>query len=341
MKIEIKDLENSQKQIDIVLTPSDMERFVSRVVDRLSKDIKIKGFRQGHIPRNVVENHLGREVIFQEAAEEAIQDNYVYVIEKNNIEPIGRPDIKILKIAYGNDFEFRIVVPLLPKIDLPDYKAIAKNILTKHKVKMEVEDKEVDSALEWLRNSRVKDKDKKPELDDKFAQEIGEFKTLEGLKQSLREGMMEEKKYQERQKLRLLILEAVGNKIKVKLPDSLIEQELDKMQDELSQQIASMDMTLDKYLENAKQNLKEVRDGWRDKANQRTVNSLLLRLIADKEGFVPDEKEVEDEANRYLIQFGSSKEAEKQIDPDALRVHIRGIIRNEKVFELLEAVNVK
>ena len=61
-----------------------------------------------------------------------------------------------------------------------------------------------------------------------------------------------------------------------------------------------------------------------------------MRAIADAENIEADPDEVEKEANKYLMQFGSVEEAKKNIDPNRLKSYISGIIKNEKVFELLE-----
>jgi len=345
MKTDIKDIGKSQKEILISLSPKEMEPFLDKAANRLAKDMKIKGFREGHIPRNIVEGSVGKDRVWQEASGEIIEEKYIDILETQKISPIGRPQVSVLKLVPGNNFEFKIVIPVMPEVVLPDYREIAKKYLSKHQEKVSITDKEVEDALKWLQKTRGEsdtDKDKKTkpqELDDKFAQSLGDFKTLEDLKKSVKEGLLQEKEQKQKQRARLEILDEIEKKIDLEIPEILIQEELDKMQRELEQQAESLGMSLEKYLENAKQTLQTVRAGWESTAKNRIANTLILRLIADKENIEPDEGEIEERVNKYLSQFSNTEEAQKDIDPEYLRLYIRGIIKNEKVFAFLEDEN--
>lgn len=340
MEITVKDLEKSQKEIKIIITSEEMKPFLNKARKRLSKNLNIDGFREGKIPSNVIDSKLGKDKIWQEAATEAIEDIYFKAIKEKNIKPIGRPKVDILKLVADNDFEFKARIPVMPNIELPDYKSISREVLKKEKKEVKVEDKEIGDALKWLQKSRApKEENNKeaelPEIDDEFAKNIGKFKNLEELKNNLREGMRQEKEEKEKQALRLKILEEINKKINISVSEILIEQELNKMQEEFSSQISSMNMTIEKYLKNVKKSLEEVREGWRKQAEERIVTSIILNLIAEKEGIEISEKEVEDEANKYLLHFKNKAKAEEHISSEQLRAYISGIIRNEKVFEFL------
>lgn len=341
MKIVVKDIEKSQKEIIVTLTPKEMEPFLEEASIYLSKSLRVKGFRDGKIPRSIVENKLGKDKIWQEAANSAIEKNYFKVLKKKEIKAMGRPHIDILKLTPENDFEFKAKVPVTPFIDLPDYKIISTKILKNEIREIKVSDKEIQDALKWLQGSRmsVGEKEKKsepPKIDDAFAQSIGNFKNLQELKKSMREGIRKEKKEKEKQRIRLKILEEINKKVNVQISDLLIEQELDKMQEELSSQTSSMGISLEQYLKNIKKSLEEIRKGWHNKAKERIISSIILNQIAEKEHILAPQGEVENEINKYLQHFQTSGEAKKNIDPESLRMYISGIIRNEKVFNFLE-----
>ena len=71
---------------------------------------------------------------------------------EHKIDSLGIPDIKILKIAKGNDFEYKAEIAVLPKVLLPDYKKIVSGV---KKQKTEISDKEISDALMFLRKSRA------------------------------------------------------------------------------------------------------------------------------------------------------------------------------------------
>lgn len=346
MEVKTKSIDKNQIEVTITLTGEDMAKYLESSAQRLGENLKVKGFREGKVPRAVVEKELGKDAVWEEALPEAVENSYWGAVDENDIDAIGRPSINITKSVPGNVLEFKASIPVMPELNLPDYKNIAGKVYEKEGKEVSVEDKEIDEALNWLQKSRAsmnnteeEGKDEKKELekiDDEFARKLGNFENLDALKENIREGLKAEKEEQEKQRLRLRVLEEIGKKTELPVAESLIEEELNKMEEELSQQVAQMGMSMEEYLKQANKDLKEVREGWRDKAKERVSVGIILRAIAEKEGIAPSEEEVKEEANKHLMRFHSPEEAKKHIDPERLRAYIHGIMRNEKVFELLE-----
>ena len=175
-----------------------------------------------------------------------------------------------------------------------------------------------------------------PELTDDYVKQLGAFENLDALKKNISEGLLQEKKEKEQQRVRVIIIEAIAEKIKVELPDILVEREIEKMTDELKQSIEQMGMKWDDYLLHLKKTGDELKAEWRTEAEKRVRIGLTLRDIATREKINPTEEEIKQKSDEFLKQYGSPKDAEKQIDPDRLREYARGIVKNEKVFEFLE-----
>jgi trigger factor len=53
-----------------------------------------------------------------------IEATFPAVIAENNLEPLGYPEVQVLKLAQGNPFEYRATVAVYPRVELPDYKEI-------------------------------------------------------------------------------------------------------------------------------------------------------------------------------------------------------------------------
>lgn len=341
MKTTTKELDRSQVEVTVSLTAKDMEQFLDSSSQRLAQNLKVKGFREGKVPRSIVEKELGTDAIWEEALPEAVERNYWKALKENDIDPIGSPRVSVTKSIPGNDLEFKAVVPVMPEFDLPDYKSIADKIYSKERKEVKVEEDELEDALKWLQRSRSvasegEKEEELPELNDEFAQNLGDFKDLEALKKNIKEGLEHEKKEQEKQRLRLRVLEEVRKQSDMPIAEPLVEEELNKMEAEFQEQIQGMGMTIEEYLKQVKKDLKEVREGWKEKAEERVASSIILKLIADKENVTVPEDIVQEEANKYLLQFKDAEEAANTIDPERLRSYISGIMRNEKVFELLE-----
>jgi len=175
-----------------------------------------------------------------------------------------------------------------------------------------------------------------PDLTDEFVKSLGKFENVEALHANIREGMKKEKEDKEAQRIRATIIADIAKKAEIEVPEVLVQTELEKMFDELKANIESMGMKWDDYLSHIKKNPEELAKEWRGDAETRVRSALCLRAIADTEQIEVAEAEIETRANQYLQQFASREEAQNKIDPGALRDYTIGILRNEKVFELLE-----
>ena len=161
MKTEVKNLGKSQMEITFELTSEEFQEHVEHAVLHLKQHVKVDGFRQGHVPENIVKEKIGKENLLMEAGDHAVKHVYSDYVLENKLEPIGQPEIQILKIAEpaspsqggGNPLLFKVKITILPDAVLPDYKAIASKVKNKEIL---VSEEEVKDALNYLRKSRAK-----------------------------------------------------------------------------------------------------------------------------------------------------------------------------------------
>lgn len=174
------------------------------------------------------------------------------------------------------------------------------------------------------------------DLTDDFAKSMGNFENVAALHASIKEGMQKEKEDKENQRVRATVIAEIAKNADIEVPEVLVNAELEKMFDELKSNIESMGMKWEDYIGHIKKTPEELAKEWREDALARVRSALCLRAIADKESIEVKEDEIQERANQYLRQFSSTEDAERKIDPDALRDYTIGILRNEKVFQLLE-----
>ena len=152
MKTEIKKLEKSNIEITAELDWEELEPYYQKALKQLSGRVKMEGFRPGKAPQGMVKDKIGDSHILEEAAEMALQDKYHEIVHQENIEPVSKPEVAILKLAKNNSFEFRIKVAVLPDVKLPDYKKIVSTI---KRTIVQVGDSEVEETLKWIVRSRA------------------------------------------------------------------------------------------------------------------------------------------------------------------------------------------
>lgn len=153
MKIEKKDLEKSQIELTIELSLDEFKPYIENGAKKISKEMKIEGFRPGKAPYDIVKQKVGEMSILEEAARLAINKTIDKVMsEKVDGQPVGQMKVDIIKLAPGNPLEYKVVLAMLPKITLGEYKNA--NI---EKEKVEITEDETNKMLENMREMRAKE----------------------------------------------------------------------------------------------------------------------------------------------------------------------------------------
>lgn len=153
MKVAKKDLEKSQVELNVELSWQEFEPYVKKGANKVSKEVKIEGFRPGKAPFDILKQKIGEMTILEEGARIAINKTIDEVIEKNiDGQPVGQPKVDIVKLAPDNPMEYKVVLALLPEVKLGDY----KNAKTKQE-SVEIKDEEVEKTLERLQEMRAKE----------------------------------------------------------------------------------------------------------------------------------------------------------------------------------------
>ena len=175
-----------------------------------------------------------------------------------------------------------------------------------------------------------------PEINDYFAQGLGDFKDLEALRESIKHGVLYEKKEKVKQDWRQKAVNETAEKSEIDLPDILIDKELEGMVGELKNSAGQIGLEWKKYLEGLKKTEDDLKKDFAKQAERRVRSALVLREIAKKENIEVTDKETEGEINRVLQKYPDIEGAKGKVDIDALKEYTYGVLRNEKVFKRLE-----
>ena len=147
MKVTKEKIESSQAFLTVEMEPAEMEEPLEAAYRRLVGKAKIPGFRKGKAPRAVLERHLGRESLLEEALKQLVPQAYEKAVKEQAIEPFAQPDIEITQ---PDPLIFKATVPLPPKVELGDY----------HSIRLKPESAETtedntDKVLEGLRHQHA------------------------------------------------------------------------------------------------------------------------------------------------------------------------------------------
>ncbi|MCH3950276.1 MAG: trigger factor [Acidaminococcus sp.] len=137
--------------LKITLTTEEVAEGFKKAVARVNKQVTIPGFRKGKAPRRVLEIHVGKDAIKDEAFQILANGEYRKAIEENKLMPVADPELKEQKFEEGQPMEVTLLVTLRPEPELGEYKNldVAKNV-------KKITDKDVDEALEALQKRAAK-----------------------------------------------------------------------------------------------------------------------------------------------------------------------------------------
>lgn len=335
-----KDLPGSEIELDIEIPAEELERGRSLALKKIKSDIELRGFRKGNAPEALVIREVGENRLLEEAVEIILRDLYPLILEKEEIDALGEPQITLTKIAIGNPLMLRLRTAVVPQVNLPHYRAIASRENLVKEEQPTVEEKELDELITEIRRRRggegathSSSVHEVPEpllpFTDEVARSLGNFSSVADLKQKLKEGLMEEKKLRARERRRVRIVDRILKETTFTMPAILIEAELNRMEAQLRRDVKEHGSKFDEYLKGIGKNIDAVRLEWRVLAEKRARVELILREIARRENIQAEESEIESGLNTILKDL-------KNLDPVKMRLYLVSLITKEKVFELLE-----
>jgi trigger factor len=121
MKVTREKEENRQVWLNIEIEPAEMETELDLAYHRLAQNAEIPGFRKGKAPRAVLERHIGKDRLLEEALNSLLPQAYEKALKEQELEPIANPDIEITQT---DPVIFKAKVPLKPVVELGDYQTI-------------------------------------------------------------------------------------------------------------------------------------------------------------------------------------------------------------------------
>lgn len=172
MKVSAEKIENQKVVLTIEVVAAELDKAEERACKRFASQVNIPGFRKGKAPRKIVEQHVGKQTVLQEAfdyfiAPEALAE----ALKDQKMEDIvTRPDIETVTLEEGKDVVFKATVVPRPEVKLGEYKGLK---IAKDEVK--VTDEDVENQLKSMADHQAK----MVEAPEGAAVEDGDFTTLD------------------------------------------------------------------------------------------------------------------------------------------------------------------
>ena len=327
----MKNLPESEVELVGEVPYSAVEPYREKALKHIAEHMELPGFRPGKVPADMALKKAGELAVLEEAVELFVKDFYIELIEAHKVEAVGRPDIRVTKLAVDNPIGLTVRATVYPEVVLPkNWKNLHEKIVLEPA--LPASDEEVTKTLEDLRQSRKKD-EVVPELNDEFAKSVGAFDNLEHLKTQIYKGIGEEKSRKTRDARRGKLIEALLEKSTLSVPRIFIESELEKIMSQMREDVKRFGMEFEEYLKKTNKTEDGLRNEFREQARKRAQLQLLLNKIAAVEKLEADETAVATEIKHAMEHF-------PEANPELVKIHIETVLKNELALKLLEGTTL-
>ncbi|MBQ6131849.1 MAG: trigger factor [Selenomonadaceae bacterium] len=146
MKLTRKELDDYKIELTVEVEAAEFSKAIKRAAKMLGDRVNIPGFRKGKVPQKILEQHVGKDAIINEASETLLQNATRKALGILNLVPVSENKADVITNEEGKDFVFTLTFVPFPQAKLGEYKN-----LEAEKVVDPVTDEDVDKQVEAMR----------------------------------------------------------------------------------------------------------------------------------------------------------------------------------------------
>ncbi|HYZ98646.1 MAG TPA: trigger factor [Acidimicrobiales bacterium] len=163
MKTTVSPLEGNKVKLSVEVDEAEFDRALTDAYRKISREVRIPGFRPGKAPRKVLERRLGSEVGREQALNDALPEYYAQALVEHDVDAIDAPEIDITAGKEDGPVAFDAVVEVRPEVQVPGYAGLRVEI-----PRPSLTDEEVDAQIDRMRRvqSTFADVDRPAQNDD-------------------------------------------------------------------------------------------------------------------------------------------------------------------------------
>ena len=142
MKTDVEELSPTRVRLTVEVPFEDLKPSLDHAYREVARQVRIPGFRPGHVPRPVLDQRVGRGAVLEHAINDAVPELYAQAVRESKVVALGQPEVEITKLEDGTELAFTAEVDIRPSFDIPDLATL----------RVEVEDADVtpDEVEEYL-----------------------------------------------------------------------------------------------------------------------------------------------------------------------------------------------
>jgi trigger factor len=128
VKTDVEELSPTRVKLTIEVPFEELKPSLDKAYREVSKQVRIPGFRPGHVPPRIIDQRLGRGAVLEQAINDAVPELYGKALEDSKVRALGQPDLEITQLDDGQQLAFTAEVDVRPKFELPDLSALSVTV---------------------------------------------------------------------------------------------------------------------------------------------------------------------------------------------------------------------
>ena len=306
--IKISDLNFKVKKRDVVVEEKEVQETLNSILSSRARLITKEGPAENGDRLEIdFEVKVGGQII-----EGGVSKNHPIVLGKNTLVPGFEENL--VGMSVNQEKSFSIIAP-------KDYfhKLVAGKNLDIHVKIQNIKKVEV------------------PELNDEFIHSLGKFSNINQFNLSIKEGIAEEKKEKEKQRVRIEIIDHIIKNSDIISPKHMVDEQLEGMIDNFDTDLHRRNMELGPYLIHLGKTRDDLKNDWRKEAEKQVKTMLIIHKIAREKNISAEPEEIDPTLNEMvqatILREGMPKDG---LDTEKMRTAIATRIINEKTVQFLE-----
>ncbi len=145
----VEDLSPVVKKVSVELTPDRVKDALDSAYTSVSRTVKLKGYRQGHVPRRLVERYFGDDVK-KDVAQKLVTGSIHEALAEHQLDPVAPPRVENGSVEAGQPFKYTATVEVRPRVEPKDYEGLSLK-----RVDASVSDLQVNERIEEMRTGQA------------------------------------------------------------------------------------------------------------------------------------------------------------------------------------------
>jgi trigger factor len=142
VKSSVEHLEGNKVKLSVNIDEDEFDRNIDQAFRKIAREVRLPGFRNGKVPRRVLEARIGIAPAREQALRDAIPEYLARAVREHDVDLIATPEVEITDGAEAGPVAFDATLEVRPEISVPGYGGLRIELPSP-----EATDEEVDEAV--------------------------------------------------------------------------------------------------------------------------------------------------------------------------------------------------